>query len=256
LAAAAIFAVVGAPRADATVTHVAVVIAGQHSACVDWHAGMTGKNVIDAAAATNWGQAGPTRGLLLQINQLPVNPDTTANYWTYYEDSGAGWHWSNLGPASTHPAAGTLEGWAYSPTSGPDVVPPASSYASICAGKDAPAPPPAPVTKPAPAKTTKPAAATSKAPPAAPAPVTSAAPTSSTAVALPASSAGQSSGPGLVFTEPSTSASPVPTASPSLAAGKKTSSGSPVALIVAGCAIAALAAAGAGTAWFRNTRRE
>jgi hypothetical protein len=25
---------------------------------------------------------------------------------------------------------------------------------------------------------------------------------------------------------------------------------------VAGCAIAALAAAGAGTAWFRNTRRE
>jgi hypothetical protein len=99
-----------------------------------------------------------TSGLITQIDGRPAHPDPYRSYWAYFTDAGAGWRYNGLGPAGTHPAAGSVEGWNYEPADAREhVPPPAASYAQICAGRDRPAPP-SPASNPPPSPASNPPA--------------------------------------------------------------------------------------------------
>jgi len=136
LGAAATAGLQAAP-ASAAPTHVAVVVAGDRAVCVDWHSGMTGADVLVAAVHVTWGNRAPYTGMVLQIDGRPSAPDPQQAYWAYFRNG----VYSSAGPASTKPAAGSVEGWSYVPANGSTPPPPSGSYASICRGQD---PTPAP----------------------------------------------------------------------------------------------------------------
>jgi len=126
-------------------THVAVVVDGVGTACVPWHSGMTGADVLTARFTVQWGQqtpAGNYAGMVVQINGDPAAPNPHTAYWAYFHDTGSGWQYSGTGALSSHPQPGTVEGWRLdSATTSAHPEPAAASYASICAGQD---PTPAP----------------------------------------------------------------------------------------------------------------
>ena len=159
LVASVVFA--AAPTASATPTHVAIVVAGDRNACVPWHAGMTGADVLAAGGySSDYATSGSYAGLLLRIDGYPANPDLKNNYWSYWQNTGSGWVYAQQGPASSQPQPGSVEGWnyistSYSSTNAPR--PPAQSYASICAGQD-------PVAVPSSSHATSPRPITSGAP--------------------------------------------------------------------------------------------
>lgn len=154
-------AAVAAPLPAVAPSHVAIVVAGDRSACVPWQRGMSGDDVLAAGHfRLGYNQA----GLITQIDGVPAHPDPYQAYWAYFNDAGAGWKYNGLGPASTHPAAGSVEGWVYDPAAGAPAPPPAASYAAICAGQDqrpAPARPATRSTTPA-RRSPAPAAASSR----------------------------------------------------------------------------------------------
>jgi hypothetical protein len=124
-------------------THVAVVVDGIGTACVPWHSGMTGADVLTARFRVQWGQPTPGgnyAGMVVQINGDPAQPNPHTAYWAYFHNSGSGWQYSGSGALSSHPQPGTVEGWRLdSAASSAHPQPAAASYASICAGQD-PAP--------------------------------------------------------------------------------------------------------------------
>jgi len=128
-------------QATTTPTHVAIVVAGVGSACVPWHSGMTGADVLSANFTVTYGQPPSYAGFVLMINGIgTAQPDTT-HYWAYFHDTGGGWVYSGSGAASFDPQPGSVEGWAYDNGQNPAPSPASSSYAAICAGQDpAPAP--------------------------------------------------------------------------------------------------------------------
>jgi hypothetical protein len=135
--------------APTTPTHVAVVVDGVGTACVPWHSGMTGADVLTARFSVQWGQPTPSgnyAGMVVQINGVPTNPNPHTAYWAYFRNSGSGWQYSGAGALSTHPQPGTVEGWRLdSAATSAHPAPAAASYASICAGQD---PTPAPSRQP------------------------------------------------------------------------------------------------------------
>ncbi len=135
LAGLAIGAIGAAPAATASPSHVAIVIAGDKTACVAWTSGMTGDDVLNAIATVHYRQD----GIIDAIDGFPNPPHAdTSNFWAYWHSTGSGWVFSNLGASSYHPSAGTVEGWAY----GNQVKPAATSYASVCHDSAPPPPPP------------------------------------------------------------------------------------------------------------------
>jgi hypothetical protein len=124
---------------------VAVVVDGVGTACVPWHSGMTGADVLTARFQVQWGQqtpAGNFAGMVVQVNGVPANPNPHTAYWAYFRNSGSGWQYSGSGALSTRPQPGTVEGWRLdSATTSAHPAPAAATYASICAGQD-PAPTP------------------------------------------------------------------------------------------------------------------
>lgn len=142
-AALAMTATFAAPSsAQAVPTHVAIVVAGQGTACVGWHSGITGAEVLGARFDVTYGQRPPYTGLVLQIDGTPAAPDPQQAYWAYFHDDGKGWSYSGNGPATYYPKPGSVEGWRYDSAAGGDsnaAPPPAVSYASIC-GEQVPAP--------------------------------------------------------------------------------------------------------------------
>lgn len=125
--------------------HVAVVVTGIGMKCVD--VGGTGLDVLARAyKSSTWNPA----GFVLTINgRGTTHPDDT-HYWSYWHQSGNGWVYSTMGGASTHPAAGSVEGWSYVDGQQSASPPPAASYMSICAGKDPTVAPPHPTVTPTP----------------------------------------------------------------------------------------------------------
>ena len=145
-AAAAVLAtaalVAGPTSGAATVpTHVALTITGERTWCVSWHAGMTGADVLSEAGVV---VTVDTRqgGLITGLNGM-IESNSAVAYWSYWEDTGSGFEYSNFGAGGSHPTAGSVEGWRVDQTSGGKVAPDAVSYASICGASDAPAPAPA-----------------------------------------------------------------------------------------------------------------
>jgi hypothetical protein len=183
---------------------VAVVIAGDRSVCVDWHSGMTGSEALVAAADVTWGNRAPYVGMVLQIDSRPANPDPQQAYWAYFRNG----VYSSAGPASTKPAAGSVEGWSYVPADGSTPPPPSGSYASICAGQD---PTPAP-SRPR-SSTPRPPASSTRHAPATSSPARTGHPVTMTAGA----SHGGNQAAGTSGASTSGSAAPRPTATPSSA---------------------------------------
>jgi hypothetical protein len=143
-----------APAAAANPTHVAIVIVGHGVACVRWHSGITGDEVLNDVATVKYR---PTDGLITQIDGTPGNnrADET-HYWSYWHNTGAGWRYSTTGAGSYLPKAGTVEGWHFINGSSTATPPPVRSYASICHDTVVPAPvvPPAQPTSTTPHKST------------------------------------------------------------------------------------------------------
>ncbi len=135
LGAGGVGAVVGAAApAEARPTHVALIVSptpGQvGTACVNWRSGMSGLDVLGAGANYQTG-TGPYTGFVLYINGVGTSHPSTRTYWAYYRGDGGGrLSYSGEGAATTNPAAGSVEAWAYQPGSGN--VPPGLTYASIC----------------------------------------------------------------------------------------------------------------------------
>jgi len=259
-----------APPASAAPTHVAVVIAGDRTVCVNWFSGMTGLDALEAAASSvEYGQ-GNYRGLVVKIDGVGSPTPTTQLYWSYWHDNGGGWSYSSYGPASYDPKAGSVEGWIYNDGK---TAPPSASYASVCGSLDPKPTSAAPTTaapKPEPSRSTvrstgstAPSGIVAPPPPSttrAPAPnattatsdSTSATPTnttraSPTASGSPTSSRGTSGS--AVTSQPTSGASPTPSAATTTTS---TSTGAPTAVIVAVLAIAGL---GGAAAWLRRRTR-
>jgi hypothetical protein len=240
--------------AQASPTHVGVVIAGDKTACVPWHSGMTGDDVLHAVAKVTYRYD----GLIVQIDGKPVSgtADNT-HYWAYWHNTKGYWVYSGEGAGTYLAPAGSVEGWAYS--NGTLTKPPLVSYTSICHDTTSPVP----TTKPA---STRPASTSSASAPAqighassssdAPPPFSSHAGVSATprtkppsrhgsATATQATTAGQSS--------TVDSATPSPSPSPS-APPKKHHSAS--AAPAAGTAAGLVAAAAIGGVAFWRIRRQ
>jgi hypothetical protein len=145
LAGAATIGPVSQPaQAAITPTHVAVVVANLGSACVSYHSGMTGGDVLDANFTVQWGGPPSYVGFVLKINGVGTPQPTTTRYWAYYHNTGGGWAYSGSGATSYHPQPGTVEGWAYDNGSPSPPTPPGTSYAAICGQDPAPLPAPTP----------------------------------------------------------------------------------------------------------------
>ena len=165
-------------QATTTPTHVAIVVAGVGSACVPWHSGMTGADVLSANFTVTYGQPPSYAGFVLMINGIGTDRPDNTHYWAYFHDTGGGWVYSGSGAASFDPQPGTVEGWAYDNGQNPAPSPASSSYAAICAGQD---PAPAPTHPPSTHHTSS-ASAAQPGQPAPPDPASGAAGTGSAAV--------------------------------------------------------------------------
>jgi hypothetical protein len=142
LASAATIGTGGQPAVAATApTHVAIVVANVGHACVPYHSGMTGGDVLSSNFNVLYG--GPPRyvGFVLQINGVGTTQPDLTHYWAYYHNTGGGWAYSGSGATSYTPQPGTVEGWAYDNSQQSPPTPPSMSYAAICGGQD-PTPPP------------------------------------------------------------------------------------------------------------------
>ncbi len=141
--AAAGLAIGPAGAAHASTSYVAIVIAGDKTACVPWHSGITGDEVLNAVAHVDYRRD----GLIDAIDYRPDPPYADdSHFWAYWHNTGNGWVFSDFGASSYEPKAGSVEGWAY----GDQAKPPLISYRSICYSRIAS--PPAsktPTTKPA-----------------------------------------------------------------------------------------------------------
>jgi hypothetical protein len=111
--------------AHASTSYVAIVIAGDKTACVPWHSGITGDDVLRAVASVSYRYD----GLINQIDGVPADKraDDT-HFWAYWHNLGKGWVFSDEGAGTYLVPAGSVEGWAY----GDQAKPPLISYGSIC----------------------------------------------------------------------------------------------------------------------------
>lgn len=138
VAAGAALAAPAAPAA-AQPAHVAVVVAGVGQACVP--AGGDGLQTLSSAFTVTYGQR-QYAGFVLEINGVGTTTPDDTHYWSYWHDTGSGWQYSSTGGSGYYPPAGSIEGWSFDDGQASAPPPPASSYASICAGRD---PGPAPI---------------------------------------------------------------------------------------------------------------
>lgn len=125
------------PAAGAATPHYVGIVIGERYACVRWHAGITGDDVLNRAADVTY----RSDGIVLTINGAPDPPHADdTHYWTYWHDTGARWQYSPVGASGYRPAAGTVEGWNYDDGQAhppPPASDPSGLYASICGARDA-----------------------------------------------------------------------------------------------------------------------
>jgi hypothetical protein len=131
-------------EATTTPTHVAIVVDGVGTACVPWHSGMTGTNVLDQQAGGAFQVVYGRTGLIDRINGSGSD-NPISIYWSYWRSAGSTWSYSGSGPMGTHPAAGSVEGWVFNDGSVPPAEGVQNLYQSICTGQD---PTPAPTNPP------------------------------------------------------------------------------------------------------------
>jgi hypothetical protein len=239
--------------AHASPTRVAIAIAGDKTACVAWHSGITGDDVLHAVATVSYRYD----GLINQIDGVPADKraDDT-HFWAYWHSSRTGWVFSGEGAGTYLVHAGTVEGWAY----GNKAKPPSATYGSICHDNT---PAPTPTTKQA---SSHPPSSSSAAGPAshastrsnAPPPLSSHAGVSASPSAAPsrhrsATASATTTSAGRPSTVDSAATSPAPTTSPAAAKRHHSSSAIPAAGTAAGIVAAAVIG---GVAFWRMRRQD
>jgi hypothetical protein len=131
----------GVAVASANPHYVGIVI-GSRYACVRWHAGVTGDDVLNKAARVTY----RSDGIVLTINGKPNPPHADdTHYWSYWHDTGGRWQYSSVGASGYQPKAGTVDGWSYDDghaNPSPPAANPAGLYADICGARDKPKPKP------------------------------------------------------------------------------------------------------------------
>lgn len=229
--------------AHAGPSHVAIIIAGDKTACVAWHSGITGDDVLNAVARVTY----RNDGLIITIDGKPASGQADdTHFWAYWHNDGRGWAFSGEGAGTFSPDPGTVEGWAF----GNKAQPPTVSYASIC-HDSTPAPTPKPPSTHPPSTASAPVHGGSSSTP----PPPPAASTHASTKSVPPSRRPRTPHPSTVATRPSTvdsTVSPTPTASPVSAARHHGSS----ALPAAGTAAGLVAAAAIGGVAFWRMRRQ
>ena len=264
------------PLADCSTT-VGVVVAVELSGQVQRGCDGTASTALAALQAnfTVTGTAEYGDAFVCQIDGQPSDqtcqetPPASASWSLWYADVGqADWTYSDLGPASLVPRAGSVEAWTFG-ASQPDVQPPFTPAAVRATNLDPVAPdvPATTTTTVAPAATPPPAAATS--PGSVPSP-TSGGATATTTVAgrTTTTVAGHPAGNGATTTTTTTGAShsgATTTTTTSTTPGRhhlvivdarsppgQPSSGSPVPLIVGGVLVVLVAGAAGVLAWRRR----
>jgi hypothetical protein len=267
----------GAAAAASVSPHYVGIVIGNGYACVRWHAGITGDEVLNTAARTVTYRSD---GIVLTINGRPNPPHADdTHFWSYWHDTGPSWQYSNVGASGYQPTAGTVEGWSFDdgdahaprPASNPHGL-----YTSICGARDQPKPTPtrsvtpSPTHTSAPRKTATPTAThtRSTAAPHSSVPASSGSPTRT--AASHSASARTSSAPAhrrdhtrratATPTAGTPSASPPPSLQPAAQslrplpkpAAASTDDGSPVPLLIGGAAVVVI---GAGGIWTALRRR-
>lgn len=123
-----------APTASAaacsTSTGVTVVVdygslGGTSVRCADKHG--SGIEALDSTGH-EIGYVSPRQPMICTIDRLPdpCNGAPASAYWSYWRaKAGGSWSYSSLGAASTKPADGTVEGWAFGAGQPPSTRPPA-----------------------------------------------------------------------------------------------------------------------------------
>jgi hypothetical protein len=147
----------GAAVAAATGPHYIGIVIGNRYACVRWHAGITGDDVLNTAARVTY----RSDGIVLTVNGRPNPPHADdTHFWSYWHDTGVRWQYSNVGASGYQPKTGTVEGWSFDhgqASAPPPVSNPRGLYASICGARDQPVP----SAKPTPTHSTAPARSSS-----------------------------------------------------------------------------------------------
>jgi len=140
------------PAVATSTPHYVGIVIGDSYACVRWHSGITGDDVLNQAAAVTYRRD----GIVLTINGQPDPPHADdTHYWTYWHDTGSNWQYSPVGASSYRPAAGTVEGWNYDDGQvhpPPPATDPSGLYASICGARDG-TPSPSTTATPTPTRT-------------------------------------------------------------------------------------------------------
>jgi hypothetical protein len=76
-------------------------------------------------------------GFVLKIDGTGTSRPDNTHYWSYWHSGGGGtWTYSNAGAGSTHPRAGTVEGWSYVNGQSRAPKPPRYTYAALCGHLD------------------------------------------------------------------------------------------------------------------------
>jgi len=102
-------------------------------------------------------------GFVLKIDGTGTTRPDNTHYWSYWRSGGGGaWTYSNSGAYSTHPAAGTVEGWSYVNGQSQAPRPPRYTYAALCGHLD---PKPKPAAQPTPHPTSAAPSSAQQAPP-------------------------------------------------------------------------------------------
>lgn len=253
--AAASLGLPGTPAQARTVPkHVAIYVAGVGTACAD--AGTDGLSALESKYDVTIGPPGrPTVGMVLFIGGVGSNSNNP-NYWSYWHWAGDRWVYAGTGPSSSHPAAGSSDGWAFGAFKAGQQPPlPDANYASLCGGKD---PTVAPTHKRAPKpthssahRTTQPAATSTRPGPTSPAASTLPAHKSRSSTQQASSSTaaptGSPSTDGIVL------ANALPTAPPKADNSAKQSGIPPWGTAIA---IALVALLGGGAFWRTRARRQ
>jgi hypothetical protein len=86
----------------------------------------SGIDMLQAAGHTVTYVSPRQPGFVCTIDRLPdpCNGAPSSAYWSYWHASAGGtWSYSTVGAASTHPKAGTVEGWAFGTGVAPGATP-------------------------------------------------------------------------------------------------------------------------------------
>lgn len=76
-------------------------------------------------------------GFVIQVDGVGATRPDDTHYWSYWHSNGhGGWTYAGSGAASSHPKAGTVEGWSYVNGQSSAPRPPSHTYAALCAQLD------------------------------------------------------------------------------------------------------------------------